>query len=314
MLSDIDMLLMVEKGIRLGIRHAIHRYAKANNKYIKEYDKSKEMSYRKYCDVNNLYCWAMLEKLQEDAFEWVEHIPGFNEEFIKIYNDESDKGYFLEVIIQYPEKLQDLHKYLPFLPERMKTEKVQKLVANLYDKNKCYSHKKIKTSTNSCLVLKKVHRVIKFNQKAWLKQYVDMKTNLRKKAKNNFDKDFFKLVNNAVFAKTLENMTKQRDIKLVTAERRKNYLASEPNYHTTKFSMENLLAIEIWKTQILMNKAVYLGLSVLDLSKTVVYELGYMDTDGFIIHVKTNDIYKNLAEDIKTRFNTKNFVGLMKVN
>ena len=258
MLSDIDMLLMVEKGIRLGIRHVIHRYAKANNKYIKEYDKSKEMSYRKYCDVNNLYCWAMLEKLQEDAFEWVEHIPGFNEEFIKIYNDESDKGYFLEVIIQYPEKLQDLHKYLPFLPERMKTEKIQKLVANLYDKNKCYSHKKIKTSTNSCLVLKKVHRVIKFNQKAWLKQYVDMKTNLRKKAKNNFDKDFFKLVNNAVFAKTLENMTKQRDIKLVTAERRKNYLASEPNYHTTKFSMENLLAIEIWKTQILMNKAVYI--------------------------------------------------------
>ena len=71
------MLLMVEKGIRLGIRHVIHRYAKANNKYIKEYDKSKEMSYRKYCDVNNLYCWAMLEKLQEDAFEWVEHIPGF---------------------------------------------------------------------------------------------------------------------------------------------------------------------------------------------------------------------------------------------
>ena len=170
--------------------------------------------------------------------------------------------------------------------------------------------------------MKKVHRVIKFNQNAWLKPYIDMNTDLTKKAKNEFEKDFSKLMTNAVFGKTMENVRKHRDIKLVTTERRRNYLVSEPNYHTTKFFTENLLAIEMRKTQILMNKPVYLGLSILDLSKTVIYEfwydyvkpkygenakLCYMDTDSFIVHVKTDDIYKDIAEDVETRFDTSNY-------
>ena len=113
---------------------------------------------------------------------------------------------------------------------------------------------------NYGLVLKKVHRVIKFNQKAWLKPYIDLNTELRQKVKNNFEKDFFKLMNNAVFGKTMENVRKHRNIKLATTERRKNYLVSEPNYHTTKFFTENLLAIEMKKTQIPMNKPVYSGI------------------------------------------------------
>ena len=129
-------------------------------------------------------------------------------------------------------------------------------------------------------------------------------------------------MNNAVFGKTIENVRKYRNIKLVTTERRRNYLVSEPNYHTTKFFTENLLAIEMRKTQILMNKPVYLGLSILDLSKTVMYEfwydyvkpkcgenakLCYMDTNSFIVHIKTEDIYKDIAEDVETRFDTLNF-------
>ena len=129
-------------------------------------------------------------------------------------------------------------------------------------------------------------------------------------------------MNNAVFVKTMENVRNHRNIKLVTTERRRNYLASEPNYHTTKFFTENLLAIEMKKTQITMNKPVYLGLSILDLSKTVMYEFRYnyvkpkygenakhcyMDTDSFIVHVKTDDIYKDIAEDVETRFDTSNF-------
>ena len=117
--------------------------------------------------------------------------------------------------------------------------------------------------------------MIRFNQKAWLKPYIDMNTKLRQKAKNNFEKDFFKLMNNVVFGKTMENARKHRNIKLVTTERRKNYLVLEPNYHTTRFFKENLLAIEMGKTQILMNKPVYLGLSILDLSKNVMYEFCY---------------------------------------
>ena len=128
------MLLMVEKGITGGICHCVHRYAKANNKYMKECDKNKESSYLQYWDVNNLYDWATLQKLPVNNFEWVKDTSQFNEDFIKNYNKESDRRYFLEVEVQYTEKLHELHNDLPLLPERMKTEKVKKLVANLHDK------------------------------------------------------------------------------------------------------------------------------------------------------------------------------------
>ena len=179
------MLLMVEKGIRGGICHSIYRYAKANNKYMKDYDKNKESSYLQYWDVNNLYGWAMSQKLPVNNFEWIKDTSQFNEDFIKNYNEESDEGYFLEVDVQYLEKLHELHNDLPFLPERMKIEKVEKLVANLHDKTEYVIHiRNLKQALNHGLVLKKVHRVIKFNQNAWLKPYIDMNTDLRKKSKN----------------------------------------------------------------------------------------------------------------------------------
>ena len=193
----------------------------------------------------------------------------------------------------------------------MKIEKVEKLFTNLHDKTEYVIHiRNLKQALNHGLILKKFHRVIKFNQNAWLKPHIDMSTKLRQEGKNNFEKDFFKLMNNAVFGK------------LVTTKRRKNYLVPEPNYHTTKFFTGNLLEIDLRKTQILMNKPVYLGLSILDLSKTVMYEfwydyvkpkygengkLCYMDTDSFIVHVKTDDIHKDIAEGVETRFDTSNF-------
>ena len=165
---------------------------------------------------------------------------------------------------------------LQFLPERMKIEKVEKLVTNLHDKIEYVIYKRnLKQALNHGLILKKFRRVIKFDQKAWLKPYIDMNTKLRQNTTNNFEKDFFKLMNNAVFEKTMENLRKHRNIKLATTERRRNYLVSEPNYHTTKFFTENLLAIEMRKTKILLLKPVYLGLSILDLSKTTMYEFWY---------------------------------------
>ena len=106
-----------------------------------------------------------------------------------------------------------------------------------------------------------MHRVIQFNQKAWLKPYIDMNTELRKEAKNDFEKDFFKLMNNAVFGKTMENVRKHRDIKLVTTDKRRNQLVSEPNYHTTKYFSENLIAIEMKKRKVKMNKLIYFGMT-----------------------------------------------------
>ena len=157
-----------------------------------------------------------------------------------------------------------------------------------------------KQALNHGLVLKKVHKVIKFNQKDWIKPYIAMNIELGQKSKNNFEKDFFTLTNNSVFRKTMENVRKYRDTKLVTTERRRNYLVSEPNYHNKVFHRKFISNKDLKKTpQILMNKPAYLGLSILDLSKTAMYEfwydyikskygekakLCYLDTDSFIVH------------------------------
>ena len=132
LLTDYDMLLMVEEGIRGGICHSIHRYAKANNKYMKNYDKNEESLYIQYLDANNLYGWAMSQKLPVNGFKWV--FNEINKEFIKNYDGNSDKGYIPEVDVKYPQKLHNLHSDLPFLPKRMKIDKCKKLVCNLRNK------------------------------------------------------------------------------------------------------------------------------------------------------------------------------------
>ena len=215
----------------------------------------------------------MPQKLPVNNFEWIKDTSQFNEYFIKNYNQESDEGYSLEVDVQYLEKLNKPHNDLPLLPEIMKIRKVKKLVANLHDKTEYVIHIiNLKQALNHGLV----HKVIQVNQNAWLKPYIVMDTDLRKKAKSDFEKDFFKLMINAVFGKSMENVRKHRDIKLVTTGRRRNYLVSEPNYHTTKFFTEHLLAIEMKKkTEILSNKPVYLGLSILESSKILMYEIWY---------------------------------------
>ena len=150
LLTDIGILLMVEKGIRRGICHANYQYAKANKKYMKDYDKNKESSYLKYWYVNNVCGWAMSQKLPVNKFEWIEDTSQFNENFMKNYNEESDEGYFLEVDVQYPKKLPKLHNDLSFLPERMKIEKVEKLVSNLHDKTEYVIHiRNLKASIKS---------------------------------------------------------------------------------------------------------------------------------------------------------------------
>ena len=323
LLTDYDMLLMVEEGIRGGICHSIHRHAKANNKYMKNYDENKESSYIQYLDANNLYGWAMSQKLPVNGFKWLEDISKINEDFIKNYDENNDKGYILEVDVKYPKKLHDIHSDLPFLPKRMKIDKCKKLVCNLLNKNKYTIHiKSLKQVLNHGLKFKKVHRIIKFNQKAWLKPYIDMNTELRKLARDDFEKDLFKLMNNAVFGKTMENVRKHRNIKLVTTDKKRYKLVSEPNYHTTNYISKHLSIIEMNKTRVKMNKPIYLGLSILDISKILMYKfwyyyiklkygnnvkLCYMDTDSFVMNIKTEDFYKDIANDVEKRFDTSNY-------
>ena len=249
----------------------------------------------------------MSQKLPVNSFKWVNDLSRFNEDFIKNYNENSDIGYFLEVDVEYPKKLFGSHKDLPFLPERKKLEKVEKLVCSIEDKEKYVIHiRALKQALNHGLILKRVHRVIQFNQEAWLKPYIDMNTKLRKEAKSEFEKDFFKLMNNSLFRNTMKNVRKHRDIKLATTEEKRIKLVSEPNYHTIKHFSKKLLAIEMKISKVKMNKPEYLGMSVLDISKILIYKFWYdyvkpkykdkakqcyMDTDSFVINSFTEDFF-----------------------
>ena len=232
LLTDIDMLLMFEEGIRGGMCQATYRYAKANNKYMTNYDKNKESSYLQYLDANNLYGWAMSQKLPVRNFKWIEKddVSKLDENLIKDYDENSDKGYILEVDVEYPENICMLHSDLPFLPERMKINKCTKLVCNIHNKENYVIHIEALTQAlNHGLKLTKVHRIIQFDQEAWLKPYIDLNTDLRKDAKSDFDdfltKEFFKLMNNSVFGKTMENVLNHRDIRVVTTDKRRSIRA-----------------------------------------------------------------------------------------
>ena len=323
LITDYDMLLMIEDGIRGGICHAIQCYAKANNKYMNDYSKNKESSYIQYLDANNLYGMAMSEKLAIKEFKWMVDISGIDKNFVKSYNKNSGKGYVLKVDFDYPHELQNLNCDLPFLPEKMVVNNTKKLICNLQDKRDYVAHINVlKQALDHGLKLIKVHQVIEFDQEAWLKEYINFNTELRKKATNDFEKDFFKLMNNAVFGKTMENVRKHRDIKLVKTDKKRNKLVSEPNYHTMKLIDDNLAIIEMKKVKVKMNKPIYLGLSILDISKITMYEfwydfikskyesrakLCYMDRDSFIINIKTEDFYKDISENVMERFDTSNY-------
>ena len=325
LLTDIDMLLMFERGIRGGITQAVKRYAKANNKYMGEqYNADLESIYTQYLDANNLYGGAMVKKLPTHGFRWISDVDEFTTENIAKLVKKDKKGYILEVDVDYPKGLHKKHNELPFLPEKMKIHKVEKLVPNLKDKKNYVVHiEALHQALQHGLVLKKVHIGIQFEQSAWLKPYIMMNIELRKAAISEFEKDFFKLMINAVFGKTMENKREHKDIRLATNQSKYEKYVMKPNFKApgTRFT-DNLMAVEMGKTEILMDKPVYLGQTILDLSKMVMYEfhydymhpkygrkvkLCYMDTDSFVYEIKTEDFYRDISEDVEARFDTSNY-------
>ena len=239
LITDFDMLLMFERGIRGGITQAVHRYAKAHSKYMgNKFNHEEPSIFIQYIDVNNLYGWAMSQKLSTGGFRWVHVGPDDINELAK----HKDKGYLLEVDVKYPKELHDLHNDLPFMCEKMEINGVEKLVPNLNDKQNYVIHiEALNQVIKHRLIIEKVHQAIEFNHSAWLKPYIDMNTELRAKAMNDFKKNFFKLMNNAVFSKAMENIRKHRNIKLVTNE--KSYLTAimKPNFKSGMLFGENLM-------------------------------------------------------------------------
>ena len=206
LLSDIDMLLMVEKGIRGGVSMVSNRYGKANNKYMGDkFNYNEPSKYIQYLDANNLYGWAMSKPLPTHGFKWMKTSELETWEL---------HSCIPEVDLEYPKKLHDLHNDYPLAPEQIKVNKVEKLTPNLWNKKKYVIHyENLKQYLNFGLKSTKIHKGIKFEESQWLKKYIALNTDLRTEAKNEFEKDFFKLMNNSVFGKTMENIRNRSVIK-----------------------------------------------------------------------------------------------------
>ena len=341
LMTDIDMFQFIEKGLRGGISYIANRYGKANNKYMKEYDEMAPSKYIMYLDANNLYGWAMSQYLPTGGFRWMTQKQIDKIDLTK-YKEDSDKGIILEVDLEYPEELHDLHNDYPLAAEKIKvtdnmlskycknisdkynisTGLVSKLIPTLNKKNKYVLHyRNLQLYLSLGLKIDKIHRVLEFRQSPWLKQYIDFNTEKRKNAKNNFEKDFFKLMNNSVFGKTMENIRKRVDVRLVTDENKLLKLASKPTYVSSKIFNENLVAVHKIKETLTLNRPAYVGMCILDLSKTLMYDFHYKhikknygdkakllftDTDSLTYEIEAEDIYQDFWND-KDKFDNSDY-------
>ena len=229
----------------------------------------------------------------------------------------------LEVDLKYPHHLHDLYNDYPLALEILNVDGVDKLKPNLHDKKKyVVHHEALKLYEVRGLVVTKIHRGITFEESTWLKPYIDLNTKLRAKATNDFEKNFFKLMNNSVFGKTMENIRKRVQIDLVNSEAKARKLICQPNFNGYTIFCENLVALHMKKTHLVINKPVYLGISILDLSKTLMYRFHYdyiksmydekskllfTDTDSLMYEIETKDFHKDISPDVREMLDTSEY-------
>ncbi|EZA55740.1 hypothetical protein X777_04159, partial [Ooceraea biroi] len=278
LLTDVDMVLFVERGVRGGLSQCSHRYARANNRHAPSYDPCEPSMYLMYYNVNNLYGWAMCQPLPRARFRWIEDVATFD---VSAIPADSPIGYILEIDLEYPRHLHDAHSDLPFCPTREtpSDKRQEKLLVTLCDKERYVIHyRTLQQCTRHGLRVKTIHRVLEFAQSPWLRDYIELNTRFRTVAKNDFEKNLYKLMNNVVFGKTMENVRNRADVKLVTrwdGRYGAEALIARPNFHSRAVFGENLLAVELRRLKATFNRPIYVGMCILDISKTRLYEFHY---------------------------------------
>ena len=328
LLHDYDMLMMFEQGIRGGITHISKRYAEANNKYMKDYNPDNESTFIQYLDANNPYGWAMSQQLPTNGFKWMKDIT--EEKVMEILEKANHsmsnlgrKGYIFEVDLEYPPHLWESHNDYPLAPEKMIVNGVEKLICHFKPrKNYVVHYRNLRQYLEMGMRITAVHRGISFYQSSWMEPYIRKNTELRKTAANSFEKDFFKLMNNSVFGKTIENIRKRQNIFLIDNRKKAAKLSSRPNFERATIFDKNLIAVHMKKTEVYFNKPVYVGQAILDLSKTLMFDFNYnyikkkyknraelmfTDTDSLLYLIHTDDFYKDISHDIKNKFDTSDY-------
>ena len=316
LLSDNDMYLFFEEGIRGGISMITGRYSKANNPYLgTDYNLDEPTKCIQYLNVNNLYGWAMSKQLPVADFEWLSEI----EQFLKDPN--SIVNCTLKVDLDYPDELYDVHSDYQLAPENVEVNDTKKLIPHLGPWIGYVAHHNfIRNCLKNSMVLRKIHSGIKYRESNFLSKYIDSNTKSRACAKSDFEKDFFKLMNNSVFGKTMENIRGHSKIKIVNGletETLERYIA-KPNFKGLfEYEESNLVSVNMGFSTVTLNKPIYLGQAILDISKTLMYDFHYdymrskygdkarllfTDTDSLCYEVTTDDFYDDIRDDVPAWF------------
>lgn len=313
LLKDSEMYQFFERGIRGGQSVIFKKYHKANNKYLSTFNPNEKSTFISYLDANNLYGKAMSYKLPISNFKWIDGSE-IDEEIILDYDINDNNGIVLEVDLEYPKELHKLHNDYPLCPERFKPEGslTEKLCGTFYEKKNYIIHiYNLQLYIKLGMKINKIHRGISFKQSEWLKEWININTNFRKEAKNDFEKDYFKLMNNAVFGKTMENVRDRKEIKICFNEEYAIKYTSKPCFNHLKILNEKMSLLNLDKKTVKLDKPIYAGFSILDLSKYHMYNFHYnimkpkygenlelmmTDTDSLLYKIETNDFYKDMYE------------------
>ncbi|XP_039278588.1 uncharacterized protein LOC120350181 [Nilaparvata lugens] len=320
LLTDYEKFMMIEKGIRGGLCQVSHRHIKANNKFMKTFDSTAESVFIAFVDCNNLYGLAMSKPLPFGDFQWIN--LSMNDLLESKEGDEY--GYILEVDVSYPSSLHVDHCDLPFLPEQISIGIDQKKLCAHVNSRKQYivHYIALKQAVEHGLIVEKIHRALRFKQSCWLQPYIEHNTRLRTCSKNAFEKDMYKLYINSVYGKTMENVRERFNMQIVCSDRKMEKMIRKPEFIDRTIFSENLVAIHLKKKKIMLDKPIYIGQAVLDISKTVMYnfhynvmipkygneniKLAYTDTDSLLYKIVTDDLYDDIYNMIE-HFDTSDY-------